>query len=284
MLLMAVPVILFVGVLRIWVWWTARGKRKPTTEKMLRPPGESLRKNLEQTYEEFFGRILEFILPSALLPLFYDIWPFCNSFRMKAAFWIALVFWLGLLFYLGRKICAKMTLYRNLTLGYNGERYVGEMLNHLMLEGCHIFHDYPADPKWNIDHIIVGSTGVFSVETKARRKNTAGADSKTHAVIYDGTSLTFPTGKDSEMIEQATRNASWLARDLSKAIGEPVAVKPILTLPGWWVERKAKNDLAVLNPKEIRTHILNGKPASLSPEKIKRIIYQLDQKCRDVEF
>ena len=54
---------------------------------------------------------------------------------------------------------------RNLRLGYEGEIAVGQELNQLMLQGKHVYHDFPAD-KFNIDHIVVGRSGIFAVETK----------------------------------------------------------------------------------------------------------------------
>ena len=67
---------------------------------------------------------------------------------------------------------------------------------------------------------------------------------------------------------------------LSGAIGKPVRVTPILTLPGWMVGRLAPNrGVHVLNPKEI-PKICNSKEIILNDNLIRRICYQLDQKCK----
>jgi hypothetical protein len=63
--------------------------------------------------------------------------------------------------------------------------------------------------------------------------------------------------------------------------GEPVKAKPILTFPGWFVKLTGKSDVHVLNPKQIRDVILCA-PPQLFPEQIKRIVHQVEQKCRDV--
>ena len=82
----------------------------------------------------------------------------------------------------------------------------------------------------------------------------------------------------------ARRNALDLSRELTSAISEPVVVKPILTFPGWYVNRTGKSDVTVLNPKEIRKVVLSTAGAQLSPEQIQRVAHQVEQKCRDVVF
>ncbi|MBN1547047.1 MAG: NERD domain-containing protein [Syntrophaceae bacterium] len=56
---------------------------------------------------------------------------------------------------------------KNYRLGYEGEMATGQELNMLMLEGYHVFHDFPAD-RFNIDHIVVSPNGVIAIETKAK--------------------------------------------------------------------------------------------------------------------
>jgi hypothetical protein len=173
----------------------------------------------------------------------------------------------------------------NHLLGFNGERAVGEELNKLMLDGCHVFHDFPADPKWNIDHVVVAPSGVYSIETKTRRKEKAPQGKREHEIVFDGVTLHFPHGSDRHGLDQAKANARWLGQFLSAAIGERVSVRPILTFPGWWIESRVHGDnIKVLNPKQIRAVIHADGPPALTAQQIKRIVHQLDQKCRDVEF
>jgi hypothetical protein len=172
----------------------------------------------------------------------------------------------------------------NYQLGFDGERFVGELLSQLMLEGCHVFHDFPADKKWNIDHIIVAPTGVFVVETKTLRKQDAPPGKRDNTIVYDGQQLEFPHETHDWGLQQAKDNARWLSTWLGSATGEKVFVRPILTFPGWWVEsRSSADDIKVVNPKQIPSIIFSYR-ASLSDDKRKRIIHQLDQKCRDMEF
>ncbi len=62
-------------------------------------------------------------------------------------------------------------------LGFDGERFVGEELNRLVAKRFEVYHDVPFDG-FNIDHVLVGSPGVFSVETKTRRKPIGEAGNK----------------------------------------------------------------------------------------------------------
>jgi len=63
-------------------------------------------------------------------------------------------------------------------LGFQGERYVAEELNQLMADGFHVFHDVPFE-NYNMDHVLVGPTGVFVVETRQRGSRCALAQSNT---------------------------------------------------------------------------------------------------------
>ena len=70
---------------------------------------------------------------------------------------------------------------------------------------------------------------------------------------------------------------------------KPVKIKvtPILTLPGWSVTSRVRpvgNDLRVLNHRQIRSVIVDGRSPFVDDKKLKQIGYQLELKCRDVEF
>jgi hypothetical protein len=172
---------------------------------------------------------------------------------------------------------------RNYQLGFSGERLVGEQLNALMLHGCRIFHDFPARGIGNIDHIVLAHGSVFAIETKTRRKGKARPGRKDHEVIYDGRRLNFPDWDDTGMLRQAQDSAEWLSEFLTRATAEPVAVHPVLVLPGWMVTRKVKKGVAVLNQKEIRSYIL-AQSDSLAPAAKPRILEVIEKQCRDVQF
>jgi len=168
-------------------------------------------------------------------------------------------------------------------LGLLGEQSVAEQLQTLLAEGYRVFHDIPGDGKWNIDHAAVGPAGVFAIETKSRTKRPGKAGERDHEAEFDGKAIRFPSGYDAEAPEQARRNAKWLANMLSKSTGERVTVQPIVALPGWWVTLKANSDVKVLSGKQVPGFIA-AEPPKLSAKVIQQIAYQLEQRCRDVEF
>lgn len=282
---MAMPILLAFGFITWNVIRLRRTTRWPISQKLLRPPGESLRKKVEQLdeYAPMQFAVVTLIWCLCLLGMFHlqkilapNSWSVLFTILgIGVLIAIAGAWWINRYF-------TKVT---NYSLGFFGERVVGEGLNQLLRDGCHVFHDFPADPKWNIDHIIVAPSGVYAVETKARRKRKGQKGKPEHVIIYDGDTLSFPHAEQNRYgLDQVIANAKWLSGYLSGAIGEKVWVDPILTFPGWWIERRAKvSTVQVFNPGEIPAYVLS-RPARLTAQSIKQIVHQLDQKCRDVEF
>ena len=186
--------------------------------------------------------------------------------------------------WLARRLFCIITKRRNAALGFYGERAVAEELNQLMLDGCRVFHDVPMEPYGNIDHVIVSRTGVYAVETKTRRKRPARPGKHEFAVVFNGKELEFAHCIDTHGIEQSRQQADRLRSYLTKAVGEPIAVSPILTLPGWMVTSRVNSKMRVVNPKAIRHVVIRREGWALSEQLMQRVAHQLDQKCRDVEL
>lgn len=163
-------------------------------------------------------------------------------------------------------------------LGFEGERYVAEELNQLMADGFQVFHDVQFE-NYNMDHVLVGRTGVFVVETKARRKRAADGKEK-HKVLFDGTRLNFPSGWDTEALHQARLNSKTLSQWLSSATADRITAQGILTIPGWFVERSTRFDIYVTNPKQIRNFVLSSAENPLTPPEIQRAVHQLEERCK----
>ena len=131
-----------------------------------------------------------------------------------------------------------------------------------------------------MDHVLVGSSGVFVVETKTRRKRTAHGKEK-HKELFDGARLNFPNSWDTKALDQARLNAKTLSQWLSSATADRITAHPVLTIPGWFVERSVpESDVYVTNPKQIRDFVLNFREKPLTPEKIQRASHQLEEKCK----
>jgi len=270
--------VLMLGLLWLSKWRRKRsGKRPPFQDQLLRSPGERLRGEIADISDEFSA----YMMSASSVPLFlYCL--YLTEIGKVPTFWLWIIGVAFAILFIW-KILTLLNCRKDLRLGLAGEMATGEELNRLMLDGYRVYHDFPAE-RFNIDHILVGSSGVFAVETKARSKGSRGNRMDEAKVIYDGERLSFPSWVTREPIDQAKAQATWLSKWLSSAVGDPVKVSPMVALPGWYIERKSPDGVAVLNPKEVRGY-LDARNESVLPESmVKRICHQLEQKCRDVDL
>lgn len=284
LVLMVPPMLVIFGIIYGRLLFLKRRRlRTPLTRNLLRSPGESLRNRIEDLSLDTIAYVLFIVLsPFIVYSIHISQSYFGEAPETPFRLAISVSMGLGLLLFFSYKLARTLNLRRRLRLAHDAEMAVGQELNQLMRRGYHVYHDFPAD-KFNIDHVLAGPAGVFAVETKARTKK-SNVDTKTNAeVVYDGRSLQFPGWNEKEPIQQTIDQAQWLRKWLSSAIGEPVEVIPVLTLPGWFLKRISPTGIAVLNPKQFYSYLDAQKRPELPGTLIKRITHQLDQRCRDVE-
>ena len=289
-ILFNVPTLLVISIFSlIWIFLFAFRKyylhknlRMPFTQNLNRAPGQSLLKNLDHlNHEIMIYASYVFIVPIVSYATYIsDLYinkktPSLFSSAIIGA--IVLVF-IGYSFY---RLTGFLHQRRLVRLGYDGEVTVGQQLNQLLRDGYYVYHDFPAE-KFNIDHIVVGNKGVFAIETKTRSKPN-GLRKEGATVEYNGKTLKFPKWTDTETLAQVKRQSSWLSKWLESATGEPVFVRGIVALPGWYVKRTSPNGIPVVNPKQFPSLFTRIQPRELSEKTITRIIHQLEKKCRDVE-
>lgn len=259
-----------------------KSRRSPLTSQLLRNPGETLREQIEAatekiddfTFKIFCVAGFAIILLAALISTGNGkvfVWQLC----LLGACYILMMILLSIRLY--RLIRDRQDLY----LGLDAELAVGQELNQLMLKGCHIFHDFPAE-EFNIDHVVIGREGVFAVETKGRPKPDKGRGAQDARVTFDGNSLQFPGWTESEPLNQAKRQAGWLSKWLTSAVGESVSVQPILALPGWFVDLRARADFLIFNGKNPQLILRRQQGEPLEESQIQRIVHQVEQRCRNV--
>ena len=256
-------------------------KRAPFVGKFLRGPGESTFQQIQSVNEDIttYSTYL-FLLPILILVAIFISLREEISVR---AFMAGALIYLFLIAIYGTKLWRRLKLRRALRLGYDGEVAVAEEITHLMMDGYNVYHDFPAE-NFNIDHIIVGRCGVFAVETKTRLKRVSKRGGTNAKLMYNGKMIRFPNYTDTESLKQAERQAQWLQNWLSEAVGDPIRVHPILTFPGWYVEKISRGGIPVLNPKMIRGFLNVQRKNVLSESLQQRINHQLEQKCRDVQL
>lgn len=273
-------------------FWTRKRRKTrapfPENAKLLRGPGETLRKKLGELDE----RMIYEILAALMLPLLVGCafaWIATHVSGTAQIFWllVAAASLMASLIFVIRHLVRGMERWRNTWLGFFGERVVAEAIEPLKAGGFRIFHDVPAgDPKkpFNIDHVIVGPSGVFAIETKTRRKGRARPGFAEHQIIYDGNVLAYPWGEDRFGLDQAQRQAVWLQGWLEQLLGQPTPVQAVLTFPGWMILRRGTGTVAVLNPREIPAAVASRGVGKLDERQLDLIARQLDTRCRDVEF
>ncbi len=180
-----------------FIWRVKRhGGRPPVAFRLLRGPGESLRRRMAKFDED----ILMELLLGALVPVFVA-WgvtvalgkalPKVDSWQIIALGTGAGIF-IGGTVWSGRRTFRRFRRYRDDQLGYLGEREVSEHLQPLLANGYRVFHDVPAqgtNSPFNLDHVTVGPAGVALVEVKTRRKGHARPGLPEHVVTYDGQKL-----------------------------------------------------------------------------------------------
>jgi hypothetical protein len=192
-------------------WYHQRDRRNPLTRGLLRGPGHSLRELADDLrFDLLFYPAMLGAIPVVVLATY--------SMRAKAG-GLTTVDWIfialttvGVLAFGGVKIFRITKRLRNIRLGFEAETAIGQELNLLMKDGFSVFHDLPGEKDFNIDHVLVGSTGVFAVETKGRAKPLRREDAETHRIRYDGRRLEFPGWSETKPLEQAQRNAEWLGK------------------------------------------------------------------------
>jgi len=260
-----------------------RSKKEPAsaTPNLFRVPGQSAAEKIDGLDSEIARQAALLIALELFLGLIY----LCHLYVYKSAISallirIVLPAGCGLSVYVLMKTLKLAKERRRERLGYKDEIVVGRELDRLISEGNHVYHDVPAE-EFNIDHVVVGRTGIFAVESGARLKPVKTNRLDDATVEYNGQMLIFPNGDDYKTIEQAERQASWISDWISGAVGEQVAARAIVALPGWFVKRTSAEGISVVNPEQFPSLFRHIKPRHLSDAMITRIAAEIEQRCRN---
>lgn len=159
----------------------------------------------------------------------------------------------------------------------DGERVVGEFLERLRSDGYQVFHDLVGDG-FNLDHVLIGPAGVFTIETKTYSKPAKGKAELT----FDGERIKFGHWEpERNPVIQARAQVGWLRALLKETTGREFPVHPVIVFPGWFVrsEGRPKQPIWVLNPKALPEYLRRA-PERLAPEDIKLASYHLSRFIR----
>jgi hypothetical protein len=247
----------------------SRETKSPIKDLPVRLPGESARERYNNTVdEEAEACALIFLVPAVLAV--YEWFAYLRNLPRHP--WLITIVAVLCAFYALWRFGKAKRLIRQLNLGRIGEEAVGQYLEEkLRPVGCQVLHDILFD-NFNIDHVVIGPSGVYSVETKTCSKPVKGAAS----ITYDGQHVRVNGFKpERDPIVQAKANAHSLYELIERTTGKRFGVQPVVLYPGWYVEKMPDNaEVWVLNEKAFPTFIANGKKI-LPPDDVNLITFHL---------
>ena len=252
-------------------------KKSPLKDKPLRNPGQSLdEQRFDLVYDRMMGPFMialftvmlaglewwRYFHPTPFNPLIYSVF---------AIFFVLYAVW---------KIWRTVPTLRKLRLASEGEKAVGQFLERLRENGYQVFHDVVGQG-FNLDHVLIGPGGVFTVETKTMSKPSKG-EAK---IVFDGEKVTVAGFEpDRNAIVQAKAQASWLSGLLLESTGRKFVVRPVVVYPGWFIEQTSgsSRDVWVLEPKALPS-FLGNEPVKMKPDEVKLAAFHLSRFIRDQE-
>ncbi|MEJ8567935.1 nuclease-related domain-containing protein [Elongatibacter sediminis] len=267
--------LLLLGGLILFFWilvkrQRARKRFSPIVENMLRTPAQHLEAELDDLYEHMVLGINAIILPSTVA--------FLTAYSNPVAWIIAGLIALGGAWILRKTIHKSM----QLRLAIDGEQYTGTELNYLMRAGAWVYHDIPYR-YGNIDHLIVSTGGIFAVETKTFRKPARERElSRQSTVVFEGKQLLFPHFQTAAPLNQACRHARYVQESIVRNLGLKVPVTPVVALPGWFIDRRTRSDVWIINPKRGGTLATQVRKGVISPEHATLIANYVESVARSV--
>lgn len=264
--------------------------RSPFKEKLHRPAGESLRLKVDELSDQMLESGFQLLICLIAPCIFLMILPVGKHLSLLIVSITLFVGCWGFAWSKWKSVRALRVELRDTRLGFDGERYVAAELNQLQSEGYRVFHDFivdwvPDDQIHNIDHIVVGPTGVFAIETKAWRKPLGREGDENHKLIVEGNTIQKPGDiPRSDAIEQAKRNGATLSKWLTGSAPKEVPVRPLVVVPGWYVKSDGWETKGVQPLSELanRFHQLQ-RYAALSPQQIQQLGDKIESHCQNVE-
>lgn len=189
---------------------------------------------------------------------------------------ITIVFGACLIF-CGYKIFQFFKKVKNLKLGRDGERVVGQYLESLRESGAKVYHDILGD-SFNVDHVVISNQGIFVIETKTYSKPDKG-----NAVIkFDGKRvLVNGTESKTDIITQAKAATAYIKKILKESTGKNFEPFPVVLFPGWFVdgEGNRQGNMWVLEPKAFRKFV-EAQQVKLPDEDVALASYHLSRYIR----
>jgi hypothetical protein len=297
--------VLIMSVFLIFAWSRhrrriARNERPPQQTKILRPAGHSLVCRIDDLSEKFsmalvgslmggmtLGVILVVIYPLTMALLlrqlsFAQLRSEPHFYYLYSVFFIGLssLAWIVATIFLSIRYQTQML---NCKFGLRGEQAVAEELTNqqLVSAGYVAFHDVPGDGKWNIDHVVIGPSGLYVLETKTRARRTPTRDQPDHHVRFNGSILQFPWCYDNKAVDQVERSAKWVRKFVADFAPKDLVVQPVIVVPGWYVDSKGNFPVKAMPADYLVNDYLLPSKRKFAPEQLQMLIRALK---RDAEI
>lgn len=252
----------------------SKSTKSPIKDKPLRVPGQSLeearRKLFEDKVETPLMLAIVFIAFAGMewFRHFMGMPPRPILFTIVAILMVGFAAW---------RIWRTRPAAHAIKLGIEGEKAVGQYLERLRESGYQVFHDL-IGAGFNVDHVLIGPAGVFTIETKTWSKPARG-EAK---IRFDGEQL-LTGGREPERnpVVQARAQSSWLKGLLAESTGRNYDVFPVVVFPGWYIEQSndCLRNIWVLEPKALVKFLANA-PQKLEPDEVKLASFHLSRFIR----
>ena len=210
-------------------------KVKSVGKSIKRLPGQALREERDKILERMFDDPCTLMFAGWVI-LVIELMHVYG--KLAPNIWFGIVPMVVLTAYCLRKVVLGRRMLRNYRRGEEGERIVAQAIEHDLIPlGYTVFHDIPFEKdgrRFNIDHLLIGSNGIFAIETKNYVKPAKGAPE----VRYDGTTILWNGMRHTKCDEIAqARAAAVSAKELIDDLtGFNVYVHPVLCAVGWFVK------------------------------------------------
>jgi Nuclease-related domain len=235
-------------------------KHSPLKRKPLRNPGESVHQERERLIEDQWVPYVFIAVMTACFAFFEWVRWYTKTPPQPVVFSVVALLAVALCTY---KFFTVRKRNRALRLGEDGEKAVGQYLEHLRSHGCRVFHDIVGEG-FNIDHVVVSLRGIFVIETKTYSKWGRGV------VEFNGERiLVNGSAPERNPVRQVRALGAWFRDLLAESTGRRFPIRCAVVFPGWFVEDRARkpSDVWVINPKGLPSFI-EHEPVQLKPEDV----------------
>lgn len=252
-----------------------RDKRSPLKDRPLRNPGQSVDNQLMGVLlDKFLFPGLVAVMVVALAA--HEWWR--HLFPQPPTPWFSSVLAALIVIWAGWRIYRSWPEVTQLRLARNGEMVVGQYLERLRERGYQVFHDVLGSG-FNVDHVLIGPAGIFTIETKTFSKRSSEA-----RVYFDGEKILVDgIAPDRDPVVQCRAQCGWLRSLLEESTGRKLPVRGVILFPGWYVEnpKGAQRETWVLEPKALPS-FLEQEGEKLKPEDVKLASFHLSRFVRTV--